>query len=91
VQELPADGWPQGDVGSEPGRHKNLPARLAAFLRTSFEAERGRWFLWVPVIFACGTAVFSEPLAKKPAGTAYRKKSSFSSYAALWNGGEAAL
>jgi hypothetical protein len=64
VEGLPANIWPnnwpkgEGDAGSEPERRKPLPARLAMGLRSILEAERSRWFLWAPVILACGIAAY---------------------------------
>ncbi len=56
MEGLPADTWPQAGAGNEPERHKPLPKKVVDHLREALEAERSRWFLWLPVVMACGIA-----------------------------------
>ncbi|MGI9481435.1 MAG: hypothetical protein ACR2OR_03655, partial [Hyphomicrobiales bacterium] len=51
--------WRRGDAGSAADR-ETLPLvqQLFAHFAATFEAERGRWFLWVPVFLSDGIAAY---------------------------------
>jgi hypothetical protein len=69
VEGLPANIWPnnwpkgEGDAGSRTRTAQIITGTAGDGLGSILEAERSRWFLWAPVILACGIAAyFSLPI-----------------------------
>lgn len=52
------EAWREFGEPSLAGRAGTVLARLSASLAAILDEERGRWALWVPVLFGCGIAVY---------------------------------
>jgi competence protein ComEC len=70
LNEAALDGGPLGRAARRPAvsAPRAAWARLPELLEAALDAERGRWFLWLPVLFGAGVALYLGLPTEPPLG-----------------------